>query len=593
MARNKQKSDIPKTKLNKSNLKRSFRLFGYIGPHRWKLFIGMIFLGLTGVTALLFPKLMGDLIKTADFGVEEINTMGMWLLILFTAQAVFSFFRVILFVNVTENMLSAIRQDAYNTLIKMPMTFFSNRRASELNSRIAADIGQIQDTFTTGIAEFLRQFIIVIGGIVALFLTSVKLSLLMLITIPIFAIVAVIFGRYIKKLSKLAQDKVADANSIVGETLQAIADVKAFTNEFFEIKKYKKSVLDIKSIAIKGGLARGAFSSFIIFCIFGAIVLLVWYAVKLQHAGELDQSQLITFILYTIFVGASIGGLPIQYAQIQKAVGATERVLDIIDEKPEDLKNSKVKHKIKGNLKFHNVNFAYPSRPDVQVLNTMNFEINYGQSTAFVGTSGAGKTTVAKMILRFYSPQSGQILYDDKPAEFYDLHELRQQIAIVPQEVLLFGGSIKDNIAYGNPEADFEDIVNAAKQANAHEFIMSFPDGYKTQVGERGIQLSGGQKQRVAIARAVLKDPVILILDEATSSLDSKSELLVKDALEKLMKNRTSVIIAHRLSTIKKADQILVLENGEITSKGTHDELLKDELGLYHNLINTQVQIQD
>jgi len=592
MAKRKPQSDFPKTKLSKSNLKRSFRLFSYIGPHRWKLAIGMVFLALTGVTALLFPKLMGDLIKTADFSVEDINTMGMWLLILFTAQAIFSFFRVVLFVNVTENMLSAIRQDAYNTLIKMPMSFFSGRRVSELNSRIAADIGQIQDTFTTGIAEFLRQMIIVIGGIIALFLTSVKLSLLMLITIPVFALIAVVFGRYIKKLSKEAQDKVADANSIVGETLQAIADVKAFTNEFFEMRKYKSAVLDIKSIAIKGGLARGAFSSFIIFCIFGAIVLLVWYAVKLQHAGELDQSQLITFILYTIFVGASIGGLPIQYAQIQKAVGATERVLDIIDEIPEDLKEVNIKNKIHGNLKFEKVNFAYPSRPEIQVLENMSFELHQGESTAFVGTSGAGKSTIAKLILRFYNPQLGQILYDGKQALSYDLHELRQQIAIVPQEVLLFGGSIKDNIAYGNPNAVFDDIMKAAKQANAHEFIMTFPEQYETQVGERGVQLSGGQKQRIAIARAVLKDPVILVLDEATSSLDTESEMLVQDALEKLMQNRTSVIIAHRLSTIKKANQILVLQNGKITSKGNHESLLDDESGLYHKLINIQTQVQ-
>ncbi|RRO12491.1 ABC transporter ATP-binding protein [Flavobacteriaceae bacterium 14752] len=592
MPKRKSKSDLPKTKLNKSNLKRSLRLFNYIGPHKWKLAIGMIFLGLTGVTALLFPKLMGDLIKTADFSVEDINTMGMWLLVLFTAQAIFSFFRVVLFVNVTENMLSAIRQDAYNTLIKMPMSFFSGRRVSELNSRIAADIGQIQDTFTTGIAEFLRQMIIVIGGIIALFLTSVKLSLLMLITIPVFALVAVVFGRYIKKLSKQAQDKVADANSIVGETLQAIADVKAFTNEFFEIRKYKSAVNDIKSIAIKGGLARGAFSSFIIFCIFGAIVLLVWYAVKLQHAGELDQSQLITFILYTIFVGASIGGLPFQYAQIQKAVGATERVLDIIDETPEDLEDQTVKQNIKGHLKFDAVNFAYPSRADAQVLKNLNFELKPGQSTAFVGTSGAGKSTIASLILRFYSPQSGHILFDEKPASEYDLHELRQQMAIVPQEVLLFGGSIRDNIAYGNPEASFDEIIKAAKQANAHDFIMSFPEQYETQVGERGVQLSGGQKQRVAIARAVLKDPVILILDEATSSLDTESEVLVQDALDKLMKNRTSVIIAHRLSTIKKADQILVLQNGQITSKGNHESLLSDTAGLYHKLINIQTQTE-
>lgn len=592
MARGKKDSDLPKTKLNKSNLKRSMRLFSYIGPHKWKLILGMVFLALTGATALLFPKLIGNLIETADFSLEDINEKGLLLLLLFTAQAIFSFFRVVLFVNVTENMLSSIRQDAYNTLIKMPMAFFSGRRVGELNSRIAADVGQIQDTFTTGLAEFLRQIIIVIGGIIMLFFTSVELSLLMLATIPVFAIIAVFFGRYIKNLSKQAQDKVAESNTIVGETLQAIADVKAFTNEFFEIKKYKATVLDIKSIAIKGGLARGTFASFIIFCIFGAIVLLVWYAVRLQYQGELGQNDLVTFILYTIFVGASIGGLPLQYAQIQKAVGATERLFDIIDETPESIEEENIQNRIKGNLNFQNVEFAYPSRPEVRVLDKMNFTIQKGQTTAFVGSSGAGKSTIAKLIVRFFEPQHGQLLFDAKPASDYTLHELRQQIAIVPQEVLLFGDSIKQNIAYGNPNANFEDIVQAAKQANAHDFIMSFPEQYETQVGERGVQLSGGQKQRIAIARAVLKDPVILILDEATSSLDNESELLVQDALEKLMKNRTSVVIAHRLSTIKKADQILVIENGKVTSKGNHDSLLADETGLYHKLIKIQTTEQ-
>ena len=286
MAKNKKQDDLPKTKLNATNLKKSLRLINYMGKHKWKLFLGMVFLALTGGTALLFPKLMGDLIKTADFTSEEINRMGLLLLALFTAQAVFSFFRVVLFVNVTENMLLAIRQDTYNNLIKMPMQFFSSRKVSELNSRIAADISQIQDTFTTGIAEFLRQTIIVIGGIIALFFTSIELSLLMIAVIPVFVIAAVFFGKYIKKLSKQAQDEVAESNTIVGETLQGIANVKAFTNEFFEMFRYKKATEGIKSIAIKGGLARGAFSSFIIFCIFGAIVLLVWYAVKLQNAGD-------------------------------------------------------------------------------------------------------------------------------------------------------------------------------------------------------------------------------------------------------------------------------------------------------------------
>lgn len=590
MAKRKKDNDLPKVKLTSSNLKRSLRLFNYIGPHKWKLIIGVIFLALTGVTALLFPKLMGDLIETADFSSEEINKMGLLLLVLFTAQAIFSFFRVVLFVNVTENMLSAIRQDTYNNLIKMPMQFFSNRQVNELNSRVAADISQIQDTFTTGLAEFLRQTIIVIGGIAALFFTSVKLSLLMIATIPVFAIVAVFFGRFIKKLSKQAQDKVADSNTIVGETLHGIANVKAFTNELFEILRYEKAVNSIKKIAIKGGLAKGAFSSFIIFCIFGAIVLLVWYAVKLQNVGELTQSELITFILYTIFVGASIGGLPIQYAQIQKAIGATERVFDLIDESPEEIEEKEIQQKLSGELAFKNVNFSYPSRPDFQVLKNINFEAKKGETVAIAGPSGSGKSTMAALVLNFYQPNSGQVLFDQKASDNFDLYELRSQMAVVPQDVFLFGGSILENIAYGRPNATKDEIIDAAKKANAHNFIMSFPDDYGTLVGERGVQLSGGQRQRVAIARAVLKNPKILILDEATSSLDSESEKLVQDALDELMKNRTSIVIAHRLSTIKNADQIIVVDQGEIIEKGTHQDLLTKDNGLYRKLNQLQIE---
>ena len=590
MAKKKKDNDLPKAKVNLSNLKRSLRLINYMGKHKWKLFLGMIFLALTGGTALLFPKLMGDLIKTADFTSEEINRMGLILLALFTAQAVFSFFRVVLFVNVTENMLLAIRQDTYDNLIKMPMQYFSSRKVSELNSRIAADISQIQDTFTTGIAEFLRQIIIVIGGIIALFFTSIELSLLMIAVIPVFVIAAVFFGRYIKKLSKQAQDEVAESNTIVGETLQGIANVKAFTNEFFEMLRYRKATERIRSIAIKGGLARGAFSSFIIFCIFGAIVLLVWYAVKLQNAGDLTQSELITFILYTIFVGASIGGLPIQYAQIQKAIGSTERVFDIIDETPEDLREQKSNLDLKGELRFDNVNFAYPSRRDVQVLKDISFQVDQGQTLAIAGPSGAGKSTIASLILRFHDPDGGTIHFDDRSAKEFDLHELRQELAVVPQEVFLFGGSIRENISYGNPDSGQEAVVQAAKQANAHDFIEAFPEGYDTLVGERGVQLSGGQRQRVAIARALLKDPSILILDEATSSLDTESEKLVQDALNKLMKNRTSIVIAHRLSTIRNADKILVIDNGRIVEEGSHESLLQTDNGLYRKLTELQLE---
>lgn len=588
MAKRKKDNDLPKIKLNKTNLKKSLRIFNYIRPHQWKLVIGMIFLALTGATALIFPKLMGDLIETAEFSSEEINRMGVILLILFTAQAVFSFFRVVLFVNVTENMLLQIRRATYKTLVKMPMQFFSSRRVSELNSRIAADISQIQDTFTTGIAEFLRQIIILIGGIIALFLTSVELSLLMLATIPIFAIIAVVFGKFIRNLSKEAQDEVATSNIIVGETLQAIASVKAFTNEAFEILRYDKATNNIKKIAMKGGLARGAFSSFIIFCVFGAIVLLVWYAVKLQSDGDLSQSELVTFILYTIFVGASIGGLPVQYAQIQKAVGATERVFDLIDEAPEEIHPHPITQPLQGKVEINNLSFAYPSRPDIQVLNQINLNVNPGQTIAIVGSSGAGKSTLASLLNRFYEPTDGEILFDGKKATAYSLYELRNQMAIVPQDVLLFGGSIYENIVYGNPKASKKQVIEAAKKANADEFINSFPEAYETIVGERGVQLSGGQRQRIAIARAVLKDPKILILDEATSALDSQSEKLVQDALEKLMKGRTSFVIAHRLSTIKNAHQILVMEHGKIVEQGTHNQLIENNNGVYKKFIELQ-----
>lgn len=594
MAKRKNANDLPKVKLNASNLKRSLRLFSYIGPHKWKLALGLVFLSFTGFTALLFPKLMGDLIETADFTASDINQMGIVLLLLFTAQAIFSFFRVILFVNVTENMLASIRKDTFSTLIKMPMQFYSSRKVSELNSRIAADIGQIQDTFTTGIAEFLRQIIIVIGGVTALFFTSVKLSLLMLATIPVFAIIAVFFGKYIRTLSKEAQDEVANSNSIASESLQGIVNVKAFTNEFFEMIRYNKAVDSIKKIAIKGGLARGAFSSFIIFCIFGAIVLLVWYAVKLQNQDLLTQSELITFILYTIFVGGSIGGLPIQYAQIQKAVGATERVFDIIDEETEvlDVENKKSlqDQKLEGNIRFEAVDFEYPSRPEIPVIKNLSFTVNAGETIAIVGPSGAGKSTIAALLLQFYKPTKGELIIDGKACSEMDLYSIREDMAYVQQDVFLFWGSILENIQYSKPESSLEEVVEAAKKANAHDFISSFPDQYETIVGERGIQLSGGQRQRIAIARAVLKNPSILILDEATSALDSESEHLVQEALQELMKGRTSFVIAHRLSTIQNADQILVLENGMLLEKGTHQELLANVSGRYKNLVDLQLK---
>lgn len=590
MARFKE-NDLPKSKINATSLSKAITIFRYAGAHRWKFFVGLLFLLLTGGTALAFPKLMGMLVDCVkDKDLSAANNVALLLLGILFLQSFFSFFRIFLFVNFTENTLANLRFALYANLIKLPMNFFTQKRVGELNSRISSDIAQIQDTLTTTIAEFLRQFILIIGGVILLASESIKLTLMMLAIVPLVAVAAVIFGRFIRKYSKKVQDTVAESQVIVEETLQGISNVKAFSNEWYEIGRYQSKIKEIVSIAIKGGQYRGYFASFIIFCLFGAIVGVVWFGVTLSIEGEMSVGQLITFVLYSTFVGASFGGVAELYAQIQKAVGATERVFELLDEKPEDIKNTQngTSLKLKGNVSFNHVGFSYPSRKEITVLSDVSFQATFGQKIALVGPSGAGKSTISALLLRFYDVDKGEIIIDGKNIQDYDLAELRGNMSIVPQDVILFGGSIKENIAYGKPDATFEEIKLAAQQANALEFINGFPEQFETLVGERGIKLSGGQRQRIAIARALLKNPSILILDEATSSLDSESEKLVQEALETLMKGRTSIIIAHRLSTIRSADTILVLNNGIIAEQGTHKALMEVENGIYKNLSNLQ-----
>ncbi|KAF2513881.1 ABC transporter ATP-binding protein [Flavobacterium foetidum] len=590
MARLKE-NDLPKSKITATSLNKAKTIFTYAGHHKWKFFIGLIFLLLTGATALAFPKLMGmlvDCVKNKDN--DQANTIALGLIVILFLQSFFSFFRLSLFVNFTENTLANLRLALYTNLVKLPMTFFSQKRVGELNSRISADITQIQDTLTTTIAEFLRQFILIIGGIILLATESFKLTLLMLSVVPLVAIAAVIFGRFIRKYSKKVQDQVAESQVIVEETMQGISIVKAFANEWYEIARYKGKISDVVKLAIKGGKYRGYFASFIIFCLFGAIVAVVWYGVRLSIAGEMSVGQLISFVLYSTFVGASFGGIAELYAQIQKAIGATERVFELLDESPEKIASDSKRNqeKIKGNVTFKNVAFSYPTRQEIQVLKDVNFKAEFGQKIAIVGPSGAGKSTISSLLLRFYDITSGEITVDEKNIYDYDLETLRGNMSIVPQDVILFGGTIRENIAYGKPDATDEEIIQAAKQANAFNFVDGFPEKFETLVGERGVKLSGGQRQRIAIARALLKNPSILILDEATSSLDSESEKLVQEALEVLMEGRTSIIIAHRLSTIRNADKILVLDNGKISEEGTHQELINLENGIYKNLSNLQ-----
>jgi len=590
MARFKE-NDLPKSKITKSSLNKALLIFKYAGNHKWKFYVGLVFLLFTGGTALAFPKLMGmliDCVKNKDNA--QANFIAGGLVAILFLQSIFSFFRLSLFVNFTENTLANLRLALYSNLVKLPMTFFSQKRVGELNSRISSDITQIQDTLTSTIAEFLRQFILIIGGVALLANESFKLTLLMLSVVPLVAVAAVIFGRFIRKYSKKVQDQVAESQVIVEETMQGISIVKAFANEWYEIARYNGKIKEIVKIAIKGGKYRGYFASFIIFCLFGAIVAVVWFGVRLSISGEMSVGQLISFVLYSTFVGASFGGIAELYAQIQKAVGATERVFELLEEIPEKINDtlSNSEAKIKGDVSFKNVAFYYPSRKEIQVLKEVSFNANFGQKIAIVGPSGAGKSTIASLLLRFYDINGGEISIDGKNIYDYDLETLRGNMSIVPQDVILFGGTIRENIAYGKPNATEDEIIKAAKQANAYQFIKGFPEKFETIVGERGIKLSGGQRQRIAIARALLKNPRILILDEATSSLDSESEKLVQEALEILMEGRTSIIIAHRLSTIRSADQIIVLDDGTIKEQGTHQELIALENGIYKNLSNLQ-----
>jgi len=575
-------------KLKKSALKKSLRLFKYFSPYKGYFFSGLVFLMLSSAATLTFPYLLGGLLDKDT--TAEINKLALVLLFIFLGNAIFSFLRIYLFEIVTQKGLALLREKTYSNLIKLPIQFFNSRRVGELNSRISADVSLLQTTFTTSIAEFLRQIFTIFGGIIMLSTISGKLTIFMLAVVPVIALIAYFFGKFIGKLSKQTQDIIADSNTVVEETLQGINVVKAFANEVFEIKRYKSSIEKIVKISLTNARFRGAFVSFIIFGLFGAIIGVIWFGLLLKESGEITQGDLLSFVIYTVFVGASFGGIADVYAQLVKATGATENLLDLIDEESEniDLNQTATINKISGKIEFKKIGFVYPNRPENDVLKDINLEINEGEKVAIVGQSGAGKSTIVSLLLRFYNVSSGSLVINNQNINDIDLTSLRESIAIVPQEVMLFGGTIKENILYGKPDASDNEVIEAAKNANAYEFILSFPEGFDTLVGERGVQLSGGQKQRVAIARAVLRNPKILILDEATSSLDSKSESLVQEALEKLMENRTSIIIAHRLSTIRNVDRIYVIENGSISEEGTYDFLIKNETGIFKKLVDLQ-----
>ena len=601
--------DLPKAKLSAQNFKKSFRLFQYLGNSKWIFVIGMFFVLATAIVGLYFPimagKMFGYLGQTTmapDIFKDTVSGTGIELLILLIVQGIVSFGRVYTFSIVTENILKGLRIDTFKKLVRLPMSFFSKNQVADLSSRLATDINVISEAFTVSIAEVIRQSIVGVGGLILLVTyTGWDVAKWFLAIIPPITFIAIIYGRKIRKYSKNFQDKISESSIIVSEALTGITSVKAFTNEQLEISKYDKVTTDIRKNGVVYGVMRGAFFAFIIMCVFGSIFFILYQMLLLLNQIGPDGKPLLLpenfgiFMMLSLFVAASLGGLPEQLASIQRALGATDRVFEIIDETHEEInlahKNNLNQHRLEGNLEFKNIQFTYPTRPDFQVLKNISFSAKAGETIALVGSSGSGKSTLASLALRFYEPNSGQYIIDGKLSSDYELTELRDQMAIVPQDVLLFGGTIRENILYGKPSATDNEIIEAAKQANAYDFIMSFPDKFETMVGDRGIQLSGGQRQRVAIARAVLKNPSILILDEATSSLDSESERLVQEALDKLMVGRTSIVIAHRLSTIRNADKIVVLQKGEVLESGTHQELITNENGLYYKLSKMQYEL--
>ncbi len=590
--------DLPKAKLDRESLRQTFELFGYLRPYRARFTAALVALFISSLLSLAFPYLAGSIVDAASTqakggAMTGVNRTALLLIGVLAVQAGFMFFQSLSFATVAQRSLVDLRRDTYARLISLPMTFFAQRRVGELASRLSADLIQIEDSLISVVPQILRQSTLLIGGVGLIAATSLKLTGIMLASLPVLTVVAVVFGRKTRGIAREAQDKLADTATVVEETLQGIMNVKAFANESYELRRYHDGLLRFLTATLRGAKLRASFIAFIVFALFGSIVLVLWSGARLLQAGEITFGELTRFILYTTFVAGAMGQFAELYSQLQKAVGSTQRVRELLREQGEvevklEPEPSEPLPRLRGEVRLEQVRFTYPSRAGVEVLHGIDITAAPGQKIALVGPSGAGKSTLISLLLRLYDPSSGRLLIDGRDARDYPLSALRAQMAMVPQEVLLFGGSIADNIAYGKPGATAAEIEEAARQANAHDFIKAFPEGYGTFVGDRGIKLSGGQRQRVAIARAILRNPAILILDEATSSLDSESERLIQEALEKLMRGRTSFIIAHRLATIRHADRIVVIADGRVAESGTHEELSAIEGGVYRRLAALQ-----
>jgi len=572
-------------------------ILGYLMAEKAVFLPSLAALFFTAILSLGFPYFLKELVGNPSDALRRqvdpavilarSNRIVLQLAGVLALQAMVAFLRVQGFIRSGESALNRLRRDLFNHLLRLPMSFFQEQRAGALSNRVSADLGVVRDTLLNTVPQAVRQSVILIGGLVFIFISSWKLSLIMLASVPVVVLAIAFFGRKVRGYSRAAQDALAEAGTVIEESVQGIADVKSFTNEPLENTRYSRALDAFLGVTKRGARNRAAFLSFIIFALFGTISFVVWHGARMLATGEITWTNFASFILFSIFVGASLGSFPEIISQFQQTAGATERLRELLDTAPERTDGDRGAQ-LGGALAFENLSFRYPSRPGALVLDGLNFAIEPGRRVALVGPSGAGKSTTFSLILGFNDPESGRVLFDGRPAAALSLQAIRAQTAIVPQEVLLFGGSIRENIQYGKPGASHDEIESAARQANAHDFIAAMPEGYDTLVGPRGAKLSGGQRQRIAIARAIIADPRILLLDEATSALDSESERLVNEALERLMRGRTSLVIAHRLSTVRHADLILVFTHGRIVESGTHEELIARG-GTYRLLVETQL----
>lgn len=569
------------------------RILSLARPEAKPLLLGIVFLALSSFMNLLFPQAIRMIVDEAlvpGKGLALLDTAALGLAGIFLIQAIASALRYALFTIAGERVVAHLRERLFASLVEQEIAFFDERRTGELLNRLASDTTILQNAVSINISMALRFLASVVGGIAFLVYTSPKLTLLMLAVVPPVALGAVAYGRRVRKLSRDVQDALARSSEVAEEVLSGIRTVRAFASEHVEAKRYGDAIQQSFQIARRRIVVGSTFMGIATFAAFGAAALVLWYGGRMVSRGGLTVGALTSFLVYTMIVGFSLGGLSDLWADFMKASGAADRVFELLDRPPAMAPSGgKILSNVQGLLEFSDVWFSYPTRKELHVLKGLDLRIEPGKVVALVGPSGAGKSTIASLLLRLYDPERGDIRLDGHDLKELDPNYLRRQIGIVAQEPLLFSFRIADNIRYGRETATDAELEEAAKAANAHDFIQKFPEGYNTLVGERGVQLSGGQKQRVAIARAVLKNPRVLVLDEATSALDAESEHLVKEALERLMRGRTTLIIAHRLSTVKDADRVLVIDGGRIVQSGTHAELVAED-GMYRRLVERQFQ---